>query len=419
MASIEHRVQARTEAWRVVWRENGTKQYETFVGGEDAGKFKLLVEGSGGRWPQGWVKGRGFVDPDDDGTTFRQWAEIAVRRRTIASERTKKDYRRDLERHVYPSLGDLPLERFASEGIADDIVDWLAAMRDKGLSGKTIHNIHGMTSSILNDAVHAGRISRNPMRGTLRDGREVHTEEMVFMLPAEVALINRHIPEHYRPLVVVLYGTGLRWSEATALQVHDVDVLAKRPALHVRRAWKIDDEGHAYLGEPKTRRARRTLGLSPELVDVLIPLVASADPGGFVFTGPQGRPVRHNNFYTRIWLRAVALASVCDRHAAEQLAAEAAARKTPRPNAKLIHPAPCDPKQCVGVLAKRPRIHDLRHSHASLLINEGIQPIALQRRLGHSSITTTYDRYGHLFPDSDDAISAAVDRALAPATRGS
>jgi len=66
--------------------------------------------------------------------------------------------------------------------------------------------------------------------------------------------------------------------------------------LHVRRAWKIDDDGHHYLGEPKTRRARRTLRLSPELVDVLVPLVASSDPGGFVFTGPEGRPVRHNNF---------------------------------------------------------------------------------------------------------------------------
>jgi len=412
MASIEHRTQRHTEAWRVIWRENGTKQYETFADSKQTRGFQLRVEAENNHWPRGWVKGRGFVDPDEDGTTFRQWAEMAIRRRTVASERTKADYRRDLERHVYPNLGDLPLERFGTEGIADDIVDWLKTMRDKSLSGKTIHNIHGMTSSILNDAMHAGRIPRNPMRGTLRDGREVHTEEMVFLLPGEVAGILHRVPEHYRPLATVLYGTGLRWSESTALQVHDVDLLAKRPVLHVRRAWKIDDDGHHYLGEPKTRRARRTLRLSPELVDVLVPLVASSDPGGFVFTGPEGRPVRHNNFYTRVWLRAVALASVCERHAGEQLVAEATARKTPRPNAKLIKPVPCDPKECPGVLTKRPRIHDLRHSHASLLINEGIQPIALQRRLGHSSITTTYDRYGHLFPDSDDAISDAVDRAL-------
>ena len=306
----------------------GEKQSQTFPAESEAEQFRKLVEGSGNRWPQGWVKGRGFPDTDaadDDSPTFAEWAEKAIHRRTRASDRTKADYHRDLRLHVNPHIGHLTLNRFATDGIEDDLADWIYALRAAGLSAKTIHNVHGLASSILKQAVRARLLDANPLQGSLDDDdNAVHTEEMVFLLPAEVALILRYVPVHYRALVTLLYGTGLRWSEATALQVHDVDVLAKRPALSVRRAWKVDDEGHFYLGEPKTRRARRTLALSPELVDVLIPLVASSDPGGFVFVTPEGRPVRHNNFYGRVWRRAVALAAVCDTHAAVQLAAEAA-----------------------------------------------------------------------------------------------
>jgi hypothetical protein len=55
------------------------------------------------------------------------------------------------------------------------------------------------------------------------------------------------------------------------------------------------------------------------------------------------------------------------------------------------------------------RFHDLRHSNAALLIAEGGHPKAIQQRLGHSSITVTLDRYGHLFPSLDDALADALD----------
>jgi integrase len=65
--------------------------------------------------------------------------------------------------------------------------------------------------------------------------------------------------------------------------------------------------------------------------------------------------------------------------------------------------------QAAGI-DKTPRIHDLRHSHASWLIAAGVPLPAIQRRLGHESITTTIDRYGHLAPEMDDTIVAALSQ---------
>jgi len=64
------------------------------------------------------------------------------------------------------------------------------------------------------------------------------------------------------------------------------------------------------------------------------------------------------------------------------------------------------------VVATRPRIHDLRHTHVSWLIAAGVTPAVIQARLGHESITTTIDRYGHLFPDAQQAAADAASLAF-------
>ena len=58
------------------------------------------------------------------------------------------------------------------------------------------------------------------------------------------------------------------------------------------------------------------------------------------------------------------------------------------------------------------RFHDLRHTSVALAIAAGAHPKAIQSRMGHSSINVTLDRYGHLFPELDEAIAEAFDRSL-------
>jgi integrase len=92
---------------------------------------------------------------------------------------------------------------------------------------------------------------------------------------------------------------------------------------------------------------------------------------GLVFTAPTGGPLRRNNFRRRVWIPAVT--------------------------------------QSVG----QPfTFHGLRHSHAALLIAAGQHPKLIQERLGHASITTTLDVYGHLFDGIDQAAADAIDEAL-------
>jgi integrase len=374
MAGIEVRHnRTGTTSYRVVWRENGVKQWETFRSPRGAEEFKAKVKAYGNHWPPEWIRGHGDrIDVPSNAPLFAAYAEKTINARQRADERTKDDYKRLLINHVNPMIGNVPvdrIDRFQVSAISD-------RMTAAGRSPKTVSNVHALLSSILSDAVTDRIIDRNPAVGAMPQLPDSKTEEMVFLSPVEFAVLLEQIQGwREKALVQMLAGTGLRWSEATALQVHDLD-LDVRQAVDVRRAWKR--RGSTFiLGSPKTNRSRRSLGLSHELVMALAPLTAGRDPGEFLFTTTQGHVVRHNNFFNRVWKPAV----IDARHAG---------------------------------LSKAPRIHDLRHTHASWLIAEKVSLPAIQRRLGHESITTTIDRYGHLAPEHVDEINAAIDRALKP-----
>jgi integrase len=402
MASIEARGNAVTPTWRVVWREHGQKQWDTFATEAKAIAFKRLVDAADNHWPFGWVKGYGFTTATDTttGPTLRVWAEKAITARFRAGARTKADYRRDMKNHVYPHLGDLPIAAIGEL----DIGRWLTLLIESGMAPKTIQNIHGTVSSIMNDAMaqRPPLVDHNPFAGRLGELPDVRTEEMVFLTQAEFRSIVRWMSDPYSSLARLLAGTGLRYGEATALSVRSVDLLDRRPALNVVRAWKRLPDSTYMLGEPKTPRARRTLSLSAELVDLLLPLVAGKRGDELVIQSVNGHQLLNSTFHDVGWEPAVARARVCETHLLQQR----------RRNGKLPRvPESC---QCDGVLDKEPRIHDIRHSHVSWLIADGHPLAAISRRLGHNSITTTVDRYGHRVPDMDDAINASIDQLLAP-----
>jgi integrase len=379
----------------VRWRERGNpkEQSQTYGNRPAAERFKGLVELAGNRWPAGMKPG----DAMPEGPTFKEWALRSIDARTSANERSKADYRKMLARHVFPVLGQYPLGLIGREEVAR----WINGLE---VSRKTIANLHALCSSIMLDAVAEEHAKRNPFEGMAAGRGPVRVEEMVFLTPPEFRAIVAATPEHYRPLVRLLGGTGLRWGEATALQPRDIELFGARRTLRVARAWKRTAAGTFELGEPKTRRSRRTLVLGAELVDMLIPLVATKQPDDLLFTTRgTGQPIKHSNFYNRIWIRTLDRVVACPVCTAQQrIAAEQAGVRWRRAQ-------PCG---CPGYLTKLPRIHDLRHSHVSWLIAAGLPAAAISRRVGHESITTTIDRYGHMMPELDDAFSAAVDTAL-------
>ncbi|MGW2189507.1 site-specific integrase [Streptomyces sp. NPDC001719] len=182
-------------------------------------------------------------------------------------------------------------------------------------------------------------------------------------------------------LVTVAYGTGLRWGELTALQPRDViDRDGPKPKIRVQRAWKRDADGEYYLGAPKTKRSRRTVRISPSVLDALIELgLHKLGKEELLFIGEKANQRLHYSTFGDRWGRAVKRA------------------------------------QTAGTLEKAPTPHDLRHSHAAALISAGHSLTYVQRRLGHESIRTTSDRYGHILPEADDDAMKSIELSLAGA----
>lgn len=403
MASIVERPKKDGDStFQVKWRQGHKQESERFGDRHGAEQFKKLVEAHGGTWPPGWIRGRGFVEPDTDpdDVPLLDWAHRYVDRLTGIDERTRGDYRRDVDQHlaliVHTERSGTVRPATICNITGDDIQDWVR-LEERGepneeapekwvrrpASPKSIANRHGLLWCIVQAAIDADPQLRtkNCCKGTKLPRTDDQTdEEMVFLEREEYQRIAAEIADpRARELADWLVGTGMRWGEASALQVRDLKLNGPTPTASVQRAWKRAPKGSErsfFLGPPKTKKARRLVALAPAQVDVARRLVAGQPPEGYVFRTAQGNAWMHANFYNRKWKPAVA---------------EAVKKGLPR----------------------RPRIHDLRHTHVAWLIAANIPVPAIQARLGHESIQTTVDRYGHLVRSLDAEISAAVQAAMA------
>jgi integrase len=195
---------------------------------------------------------------------------------------------------------------------------------------------------------------------------KVEREEMRFLTSAEVVTLAEAIQPRYRALVLVGAYGGLRIGELAGLRRGRVDLL--RGTVQVAEIV-VEVRGVLHIGPPKTRASRRTVGLPRFVVEELAAHVAEpGDPESFVFTAPQGGPLRVTGFRARVWRPATRAAGLD------------------------------------GL-----RIHDLRHTAVALWIAAGANPKEVAARAGHASVSFTLDRYGHLYPEADTALRDRLD----------
>jgi integrase len=377
VASVERRKRANgTLSYRVVWRDPDTrsKRSLTFDDRKEADRTKALLDANRQRLDRA-VDVMASIRRETP--TVAETIERHIGLLTGIEQATRKRYRAQAAKHITPHLGSWPVDQLSRDRIREWVNDLAHTM-----SPKTLHGIHSLLSAALRTAVESGQRSDNPCRGVRLP--RLRTPEMTFLSHAEFAQLAGYVPEHYRPFVRFLAGTGLRFSEAIVLTVGDVDLLTDNPTVRVSKSLKRAEAGW-YVGEPKTRRANRTVSLPASLVDELVPLVSAREADEPLFTTEDGSRIHHGNLSSRVWAPAV----------------KAAQQRTDD-----------DGNQIPGALTKTPRIHDLRHSHASWLITAGVDLPTIQRRLGHESITVTVDTYGHLAPDQLSRAALAADRAL-------
>lgn len=261
------------------------------------------------------------------------------------------------------------------------------------LAPASVHQAYRTLHLCLEAAVTCGHLGRNPLDGVKPP--RIELQPMRFLDAGEVERLADAIDQRYRALVMVAAYCGLRAGELMALRWENVD-LANRS---IRVTEQTDaDRGLGAVKPPKTAAGRRSVPIPSFVTAALVehgrmtqPDGAQAGPDrpgdgtglrlvttdttqaastwrGLVFASAEGGPLHLSNFRRRVWEKAVTAA---------------------------------------GLDALR--IHDLRHTCASLAIQAGADVKALQRMLGQASAAVTLDRYGHLMPGQVEAVADRMD----------
>ncbi|MDN4611969.1 tyrosine-type recombinase/integrase [Arthrobacter burdickii] len=373
MASIVERPRKSGEiTYTVRWRDPITRKQDstTTTDKSHANTLKRLLDANGQSFD---TAHRILLEQSSLAPTLTSVIERHVGLLTNISVGTENKYRTYLRLYLDAKLGGRPVDSIEY----DDVVAWIKWMQWEGKSAKTIANVHGLLSAAMSTAVRLKLRPENPCKSIILPKADHIVEPVTFLTHEEFRLLMRFAHPHYVPLFQFLVGTGLRMGEATALVASDFDLIGSTPSVRVSKAWKQDGAGGYYVGPPKTRRSRRTVALAPDTVAVVSPLVKRAQlTKGEVFTSPMGKTMRSGTVYRRAWHPAIIAA------------------------------------QAHG-LEKQPRLHDLRHTHASWMLNAGTDIFKLSRRLGHESTTTTTDLYSHLLPEALESTAVSAQRAIA------
>lgn len=361
--------------WRVRYRADGSSNpvSSTFDDYASAARFAQLVEQVGGTAARTALQGSAVAASGTPTVAEACEHYVALKEPSLSPESAEK-YRSSIRRYIVPALGLYPVDMVTSEMLsrwATGLPKMGKGRRSKDLSPKTCQLVRTILSASLEAQVREGAIPTNPLRGIkIRRGEAA---EPVFLSQNQVATLVQATPERWRPLVLTLVGTGMRIGEAIALNVDDVDLDTDIPVIRVTKTWRQVNGG--YPAPPKTAAGRRTVSLPRSLVKVLRPLTEHRTGDAPLFTNTRGKRIHVSVLRNRVWHPSVERAG----------------------------------------LSPAPRIHDLRHTHASQLIARGVPLTVIQRRLGHASIQVTSDTYGHLAPEALVQAASAIDLSLTQA----
>ncbi len=287
---------------------------------------------------------------------------------------TYQGYEYAIRPHIKPALGRIKLK-----DLSPAHARWFYRDRlDSGLAPATVHKLHVVLHKALKAAVADGLVPRN-VTAELKLPRI--TREEIDPLDAKGArrLLEAARGDRLEALYVLALNTGMRQGELLALKWEDIDL--ERSLVRVRRTLTHSDKGFV-LGEPKTKKSRRTIRLTAGSVQALrdhptrqleeMERVGSIyEPGGLMFATEAGTIINPSNLRNRSFKRLL---------------------------------------KCAGL---RPiRFHDLRHTCATLLLSKDVNPKIVSEMLGHSSVSITLDIYSHLLPDMQEKAAQALEDAL-------
>jgi integrase len=375
-------------------KKRGKDSYSVVVSvGRDpaTGKYKYLWESVKGTKREAERRLSELLTQLDNGTFIRPskrtlaeyleawlseyvWAELAPR--------TAEGYELVVRRHLIPALGRITLtglkpehiQRYQSEKLSRGRADGKG-----GLSLRTVRHHYMALHAALERAVKMGLVVRNAADAVSAPRFERHEWQSLSEFGVSSVLEAAKETPYYVLFYQALF-TGMRRSELLALRWCDVDLVLGR--VQVTRSLHQLKGGEIVIRSPKSERSRRAVSLPPSAVVVFqeerekqrrerAAVGLGLKDDDLIFRDLEGRPLRPDTV-THAWTKLV---------------------------------------RRIGL--RGVRLHDCRHTHASLMLKQGVHPKIVQERLGHASIGLTLDTYSHVVPGLQEAAAAGFDKIIA------
>nr|WP_246372129.1 site-specific integrase [Gordonia humi] len=303
-----------------------------------------------------------FIDPRrGDDVELRSVYDDWIATRQDVTAKVKRGFEDNWRLHVEPAFGSWPVSRVDRRAVQE----WINGM---DAAPRTIRWRHSVLAQVLDHAIAEGLAVRNVARLAVLP--KLVEADHVYLTADEVEGLAAVCGDQGYVVTILAY-TGLRWGELTGLNVGDVNLARRRIA--VRRSM-TQVGGKLTAGATKSRAGRRTVPIPGALVPLLRDLTAGRPRSAPVVMSPRGARLSREN-----WVRAVGWRER---------------------TAEIGYP--------------NLRIHDLRHTYASLARSAGADLRLLQVAMGHASITVTAHTYADLYDDELDRIGTALDKLIDP-----
>ena len=308
---------------------------------------------------------------------FEEYAQVNLRPTSYA--RMKQ-----LTKRVYPAIGHKRLDKITARDIQKFITDMLTNGRNlnngKPLSRKTAVHHLSFISDVFSYAVRMGMLCDNPCRRVFvpkqeQEEKQIYTIEQVKILYENL----KSEPMKYQAYLLLSIYSGYRRSEMLGLEWKDIDF--EHDLIHVRRTSQYTSEKGIYTDTTKTRKSKRVSKMPASIMNLLRQFKADQNEEARrlgtkwedydrLFTKWNGAPMNPQTPFE--WLK-----GYCER---------------------------------IGIPFRN--IHSLRHLHASLLIFEGVDVVAVSEDMGHSVVGTTLNLYSHMFQEAKARNCDAISNAL-------
>lgn len=308
---------------------------------------------------------------------FEEYAKVNLRPTSYA--RMKQ-----LTKRVYPAIGHKRLDKITARDIQKFVTDMLVNGKNmntgKPLSRKTAVHHLSFISDVFSYAVRMGMLCDNPCRRVFvpkqeQEEKQIYTIEQVKILYENL----KSEPMKYQVYLLLSIYSGYRRSEMLGLEWKDIDF--EHDLIYVRRTSQYTSEKGIYTDTTKTRKSKRVSKMPASIMNLLRQFKADQNEEARrlgtkwedydrLFTKWNGAPMNPQTPFE--WLK-----GYCER---------------------------------IGIPFRN--IHSLRHLHASLLIFEGVDVVAVSEDMGHSVVGTTLNLYSHMFQEAKARNCDAISNAL-------